>query len=116
MVIDRDNTSAPQYVVIWEFLIKPEAQAEFERIYGVTGDWSALFRQSENYRGTKLIQDLNRPERYLTLDHWTSKDEYEKFKEIHKTAYEEIDRRCESLTLHETLIGEFEMAKSMSAK
>lgn len=109
-MIDRENTSESQYVVIWEFLIDPNAQAEFERIYGDTGDWAALFQQSENYRGTKLIRDLNRRERYLTLDHWTSKDEYEKFKGIHKSAYEEIDRRCESLTRHESLIGEFEMA------
>jgi hypothetical protein len=48
---DRVNNES-EYLVIWEFLVKPEAQIEFEKFYGPASDWANLFRQSPDYRGT----------------------------------------------------------------
>jgi heme-degrading monooxygenase HmoA len=96
------------YLVIWEFLVKPEAQAAFEKAYGPEGDWARLFRQSREHFGTQLLRDLIRPGRYLTFDRWTSRDAFLQFKKFQHNAYAALDARCEALTHRETLIGEFE--------
>ena len=95
------------YMVVWEFEVRPTARAEFEGIYGADGDWAKLFRFSPEFRGTKLIHDIARPERYLTLDAWTSREALHSFKEQYAAEYAALDRRCESLTAHESLAGEF---------
>ena len=96
------------YLALWEFQIKPESRAQFEEIYGPDGTWARLFRQSPDFLGTKLIRDLARPGRYLTLDSWTSCEAFHAFKEGHAAEYETLDQRCENLTERETMVGEFE--------
>lgn len=100
----------PSHVAIWEFEIKTECRAQFEEIYGPDGAWARLFRQSPDYRGTKLIRDLNRPGRYLTLDDWSSREAFHIFKQAHAAEYVLLDQQCESLTEHEAMVGEFEEA------
>lgn len=93
---------------IWEFEVKPEAIYAFEEIYGPDGAWAQLFRRSPDYRGTELIRDLERPGRYLTLDHWTSREALQRFKQEHRAGYAALDKQCESLTEREVFIGDFE--------
>lgn len=102
------KTGNHHYFVLWEFQAKPEAKLPFERIYGPEGDWSVLFRQSPDYCGTQLFRDTEQPGRYITLDRWTSREAFHRFKANHVDDYEVFDRRCESLTSHESLIGEFD--------
>lgn len=97
------------FLVLWEFLVKPEARLAFEKAYGPDGKWAQLFRQSAEYLGTDLLRDLVRPERYLTLDRWASRDALSRFKQSHQSAYAALDKRCEALTEHEALLGEFEL-------
>jgi heme-degrading monooxygenase HmoA len=104
------------YVAIWEFVIKPEAQPVFEEIYGPDGGWPQLFRQSSDYRGTKLFRDLTRPGRYLTLDYWTSQEALQRFKREHATEYATLDKKCESLTVRETMVGEYEEVRPRSGQ
>jgi heme-degrading monooxygenase HmoA len=101
------------YLAIWEFEIKPESRAQFEEIYGPDGAWARLFRQSTDYRGTKFLRDLSRPGRYLTLDHWSSREAFHAFKQEHATEYATLDKHCESLTERETMVGEFEEAQGL---
>ena len=96
------------YLAIWEFEIKPKSRAHFEEIYGPDGAWARLFRQSPDYRGTRLIRDLMRPGRYLTLDSWTSREAFHSFKQAHAAQYAELDKQCESLSEREAIVGEFE--------
>lgn len=98
------------YLAIWEFEIKPESRAAFEEIYGPEGAWARLFRQSPDYRGTKLIRNLTRPGRYLTLDYWSSREAFHTFKQAHAAEYTTLDQQCENLTEHEAMVGEFEEA------
>ena len=98
----------PNYLAIWEFEIKAASRAQFEDIYGPDGSWARLFRQSPDHLGTKLVRDLTRPERYLTLDYWTSREAFHAFKTEHATEYSTLDKRCESLTERETMAGDFE--------
>lgn len=87
--------------------MRPEAQAGFEQIYGPHGVWAQLFSLDPAYGRTELQRDLRQPGRYLTFDYWTSESSYDRFHEIHRTAYEAIDRQCEDLTEREVLVGRF---------
>jgi heme-degrading monooxygenase HmoA len=96
------------YLAVWEFEVTPESRGQFEKVYGPEGTWAQLFRHSPDYRGTKLLRDLARPGRYLTLDYWTSREAFHAFKQEHAAEYATHDKQCESLTEREAMVGEFE--------
>ncbi len=60
---------------------------EFERVYGVDGDWAGFFRQGAGYIGTELLRDLELPRRYLVIDRWESREAYNAFVEAHRDEY-----------------------------
>ncbi|MBZ5546901.1 MAG: antibiotic biosynthesis monooxygenase [Acidobacteriia bacterium] len=104
------------YLAIWEFEIKADCRAQFEEVYGPDGAWAQLFRQSPDYLGTKLLCDLTRPGRYLTLDSWSSREAFHTFKQAHAAEYETLDKQCEGLTEGEAMVGEFEEAPAKSGR
>ena len=95
------------YVIAWQYDVKPEFIGRFEQIYGPEGDWALFFRQSNKYIRTDLFRDATLPYRYITLDHWASKEAQEAFRSSHLQQYQEIDRRCEQLTMSEVQLGSF---------
>jgi heme-degrading monooxygenase HmoA len=94
-------------IIIWEFHVRRGKQREFEKVYGPDGEWAEFFSAGKGYLGTELIRDPEAPLRYATLDFWKSQAAYESFKKKHRAEYGEIDKRCESLTQREKLIGYF---------
>lgn len=94
--------------VIWEFEVAAGKVREFERAYGVEGEWVKLFRNGPGYEGTALLHDSEKPGRYVTVDRWTTRAAYDAFRAAHKDEYAAIDARCEKLTAAERLIGYFE--------
>jgi heme-degrading monooxygenase HmoA len=93
--------------IIWEFRVKPEKQAEFEHYYASTGPWANLFRKSSAYRGTTLVRDIERPERYLVTDMWVDLAAFQNFKASYQDDYDELDKLCEQLTEAEHCLGLF---------
>jgi heme-degrading monooxygenase HmoA len=93
------------YVLIWEFHVKPDQIADFERMYGPEGDWVRFFRKGTGYLGTELLRKDDGS--YLTTDRWESQQSYVKFREQYKSEYEALDRKCESLTELEKQVGAF---------
>jgi [ribosomal protein S18]-alanine N-acetyltransferase len=87
-------------------------QRGFEQAYGPEGDWVQLFRRGEDYLGSELIRDRGLRLRYVTLDHWNSRQAYLRFKKENRHAYHAIDAKCEALTTREKLIGEFDRFES----
>lgn len=96
------------YIILWEYQVKLEKHAEFERTYTLTGAWSILFRKAAGYLGTELLHDESQPERYLTIDRWDSKESFEAFQAQFGREYKELDAQCEGLTVNETLLGRCE--------
>jgi heme-degrading monooxygenase HmoA len=94
-----------QYAVVWEFRVRSGSEARFERVYGPDGEWARLFRQDKGYAGTELMRDQSSPGRYLTIDFWRSREEYEAFRQQHAEEYRHIDQKCEALTEAETALG-----------
>jgi quinol monooxygenase YgiN len=95
--------------VIWEFRVKPQHVAEFERHYSGKGPWATLFGSSPGYYGTKLLRDREDPLRFLTIDTWDDFAAYEGFRADHTDQYRELDSHFERLTGSERLVGIFEV-------
>lgn len=88
--------------------MQQERLAAFEKIYGSQGAWAELFRKEKGYLGTELLRDSTHPQRYITIDRWTSPEAYESFLSQWKSEYARLDARCEGLTAQETLLGKWE--------
>ena len=95
------------YVIIWEFRVRPGSEATFLEHNGPAGTWSRLFSQAEGYQGTVLLQAVDADDRYVTIDRWTSEAAYRAFRTAQRAAYEALDARCADLTLAETELGRF---------
>ena len=95
------------YVLVWEFRVRPGAEATFEQLYGATGGWVALFVAAPGYRGTELLRAEGGPRRYLTIDRWESRRAYEAFRQRAPARYRELDEVGEGLTEAEALVGKF---------
>ena len=96
-----------EYVIIWEFRVRQEKAAEFVQKYGPEGAWARLFRGSAGYIKTELVKDVASDLRFLTLDYWQTKEEFERFHERIRAEYERLDREFEGLTESETRLGAF---------
>jgi len=95
------------FVVVWQFEIAEEKVAAFEAAYGPEGAWAKLFRTSPKYLGTDLLHDAYIPGGYLTIDRWTSEEDFRAFRKDHDAEYESLDRSSDALTSRETRIGAF---------
>jgi heme-degrading monooxygenase HmoA len=93
------------YVIIWEYRVKRGKQSEFEAIYSSNGAWAKLFKKDAGYLGTTFIRDTNDPQRYITIDRWTSKEAYENFLTQREKEYKALDANCEGLTEQESQLG-----------
>jgi heme-degrading monooxygenase HmoA len=100
------------YAIIWEYLVKAEHAGEFEKIYSATGEWAKLFGKSRGYLGTELLSDERELHRYITIDRWSSRQEYESFLSEWKNQYQLLDGRCDGLTERQTLRGKWESISS----
>jgi heme-degrading monooxygenase HmoA len=61
--------------------------AEFERVYGPSGEWAGFFRRGAGYVGTELLRDFENPGRYLVVDRWDSAEAYNAFVAAHRDEY-----------------------------
>jgi len=95
------------YTYIWAFEVRPEHLEAFRQSYGEGGAWTQLFRQARGYLGTRLLQDENDPLRFVTIDSWSSLEDYEAFQVSYASEYAALDHLCEGFTVQETLIGQF---------
>jgi hypothetical protein len=88
-------------VRVWEYDVPEQSRAEFERRYGVDGDWARLFASSGGYRGTELFTSLSTPGRYLTVDRFADEGDWHAFLAERGEAYHRLDESTEVLTIEE---------------
>lgn len=106
--------SGPQYVIVWEFKVRPGAEVEFVEKYGPEGSWARLFRRSDGYIRTELVRDVTVERRFLTLDYWKSEAEFNHFHQQHLAEYKRLDKELEGLTEQETRLGVLDSAGKQS--
>jgi len=102
------------FVALWEYEVKPGGEERFENAYGPDGDWVRLFRKDSHYYETRLVRDALRSGVYLTMDFWESRSAYEEFMAVHRSEYEAIDAKGESLTARERRIAWLETVEGSS--
>jgi heme-degrading monooxygenase HmoA len=96
------------YIYIWEYAVRPERLADFERAYGPDGPWVALFRRAPGYVRTELFRDRDVAHWYLTIDYWVSAEAWKSFRASMSSEFEAIDGQCEMLTIEERKIARME--------
>ena len=95
------------YVRIWQFQVKADREAEFERVYGPQGEWAYLFRRASGYEGTELVRSVNTRGLYITIDRWSSESAFLDFKMKFADEYRALDHACEHFTEAETNLGDY---------
>jgi len=105
-------TAAAEYVIVWEFWVRQDREAEFVEKYGPEGAWARFFRGSRGYIRTELVRDVAADHRFLTLDYWQTEEEFKRFREQNLAEYERLDKEFEGLTESETRLGAFWSGKS----
>ncbi len=99
------------YWIVWSYDVKLAQLKAFERAYGPDGDWVRLFRRAPGYTGTELRRETDRAARYLTIDRWQTRADYQRFRDTFRREYEVLDARCGALTDSERKVGDFETKK-----
>jgi hypothetical protein len=79
--------------VVWQFDVKKGREKEFETLYGVDGDWTALNRQTRSYLGSSFLRDQNRASRYLLTEFWSEMIVYEQHRTTRTGLIESIESR-----------------------
>lgn len=106
--IFRILRGAALFQILWEFNVREEQIAEFEKFYSPTGLWAKLFRGSPGYLGTVLLRDAQAPRRYVTIDRWENAASHRAMRGRFAKEYEALDKLCEALTESERQIGTFD--------
>lgn len=99
----------PSFCYMWEYRVQPERIEEFRAAYGPEGDWVRLFRRDEAYIRTDLFRDSDNPHRFVTVDHWVSREACRAFRERTRQDFEALDERCEAFTIQESHLGDFQI-------
>ena len=104
------------FIIIWEFRPNPERWEEFIETYGAHGAWAQLFRKGDGYLRTDLLEDLSHPGVFITVDCWTSRQSYERFRAEHAVEYTCLDKACSILNETERHVGSFKLPTSWHAE
>jgi quinol monooxygenase YgiN len=93
---------------VWAYEVRSEFIDQFKAAYGPDGKWAKLFRHCSGYLKTVFLQDLDNPNRFVTIDYWRSYSAYSSMKEIVAPEYEYLDKQCEPYTASKDHLGIFE--------
>ena len=93
--------------VVWQFDIKPEMTAEFERLYGADGDWTKLSRRSRSFLGCSFLRNIGVDSRYLLVEYWGEMVVYEKHQADFSDEIESLERERERIVERMETVGVF---------
>jgi hypothetical protein len=83
--------------IMWQFDVKRECEVEFEQLYGVDGEWTALNRHARSYLGSSFLRDQNRASRYIVIEYWSEMLVYEEHRVFRSEAIAALDKRSRAL-------------------
>ena len=96
------------FVILWEFDVKSECEELFTLAYSATGEWARLSATDAKFRSTTLLRHVAQPLRFVTMDVWESRADYEHFLQSAGDAYRELDARCAVWTTRERHLSSFD--------
>ena len=83
--------------IMWQFDVKKGREAEFEQLYGVKGEWTALNRKTRSYLGTSFLRDQARASRYIIIEYWSEMLVYEEHRASRTAAIVSLEERSATL-------------------
>jgi hypothetical protein len=83
--------------IVWQFDVRHGRESEFERLYGVDGEWTKLNRQTRSYLGSSFLKDQNRAARYVLVEYWSEMLVYEQHRSSRTKAIESLEKRSAEL-------------------
>jgi heme-degrading monooxygenase HmoA len=95
------------YAIVWTYTTRPGEADAFAEAYGPAGPWAELFNTAEGYIGAELMRCDERPDEFITIDRWESREAFVAFMGESAGAYQDLDERFSNLTLIETRLGGF---------
>jgi heme-degrading monooxygenase HmoA len=93
--------------IVWEMIVRQEAQGQFELVYGPGGAWGKLFGKIPGYRGTSMLNDIHNPRRYLIIDLWDSQVQQEQALSEYADEYSRLNADLEDWTEFRVEVGVF---------
>ena len=93
--------------IVWQFDIKTGSEHEFERFYGVDGEWTAVNRHSRSYLGTSFLRDQSRASRYLVIEYWSEMVVYEQHRAYRTDELSLLTERRDELVASVEPLGVF---------
>lgn len=97
------------YAIVWTYTTRPGQAEAFSEAYGPAGPWAQLFMSAEGYLGTELMRSEERPEEFITIDRWDSREAFVGFMAESGDDYQGLDEQFAGLTLIETRLGAFSL-------
>ena len=79
--------------IMWQFDVKEGRAAEFEQLYGVEGEWTAMNRQTRSYLGSSFLRDQNLSSRYMVIEYWSEMLVYEQHRSYRSDAIASFEAR-----------------------
>src|SRR5215510_4892280 len=98
------------HTILWEFRVPAARRAEFEAAYGARGPWAQLFAQGKGFVSVELLRCGDEAGRYVTVDRWQSRADFEAFKRDFGAEYGALDQQLEGIAEKEIRIGAFDAA------
>ena len=95
--------------VFYRYTVHPAQARAFEHAYGPGGPWVVLFKRDEGFIRTRLFRQKADAHVYVTIDAWTSKEAYDRFRsDKRRRAIGGSTHSSAMLKLEELLLGYYE--------
>jgi|RhiMetdeSRZDD1v2_1073273.scaffolds.fasta_scaffold3944012_1 heme-degrading monooxygenase HmoA len=96
------------YTILWEFHVPAERCRAHEAANSPQGPWAQLFGKAAGFIGIELLRCTEQAGRYVTIDRWRSRADFEAFKRDFSADYEALHSRFAGVADSETELGAFE--------
>ena len=83
--------------IMWQFDVKNGRETEFEQLYGVDGEWTAMNRHTRSYLGSSFLRDQNRRSRYIVIEYWSEMIVHEQQRTFRSDAIASLEERSAAL-------------------
>jgi hypothetical protein len=87
----------PMIAIMWQFEVKHGQETEFEQLYGVDGEWTAMNRHARSYLGSSFLRDQSRSSRYIVIEYWSEIVVYEQHRAYRTDAIASLENRSRAL-------------------
>jgi hypothetical protein len=81
--------------IMWQFEVKNGRETDFEQLYGVDGEWTAMNRHTRSYLGSSFLHD--RSSRYIVIEYWSEMIVYEQHRASRSAAIAALRERSATL-------------------